>query len=287
MTSPYKELVDAYDRLQRKRREYPCGSTTVAPRPDKAPDAPVSLIFAPHPDDECVIGALALRLLRQTRTDVRVVAVTQGSNPDRQSARLAELKGACRYLGFGLIQTANHGLERVNPESRRTDPDAWKQKVTVIADILRRDRPRIIFFPHDQDWNSTHLGVHDLVIDALKSLRDFPPCFCVETEFWGQMNDPNLMVESATDEVVDLVTALSFHEGEVRRNPFHTLLPAWMQDNVRRGSELVGGQGKSAPDFIFATLYRLRLWKEGQWESVSNTAPYLASGEDPETLFVR
>ena len=36
-----------------------------------------------------------------------------------------------------------------------------------------------------------------------------------------------------------------------------------MQDNVRRGGELVGGQGGAAPDFTFATLYRLRQWQDG------------------------
>ena len=56
------------------------------------------------------------------------------------------------------------------------------------------------------------------------------------------------------------MTALSFHVGEVKRNPYHLLLPAWMQDNVRRGGELVGGQGGAAPDFSFCTLYRYRHW---------------------------
>ena len=287
MSSPYKDLVETYARLQEHRREYACGGVSPLPRPAKAPDAPVCLIFGPHPDDECVIGALALRVLRQTEMNVRVVAVTQGSNRDRQDARLEELQGACNHLGFGLIQTAPKGLEKVNPTGRQNDPSAWKQNVDIIAAVLRRERPRVIFFPHDQDWNSTHLGVHHLVTDALLSLGTDAACFCVETEYWGQMNDPNLMVESSTEEVVDLVTALSFHEGEVRRNPFHTLLPAWMQDNVRRGSELVGGQGKSAPDFIFATLYRLRFWNEGTWESVQNAGPYLAAGENPNMLFAR
>jgi hypothetical protein len=52
--------------------------------------------------------------------------------------------------------------------------------------------------------------------------------------------------------------------GEVKRNPFHLSLPAWMQDNVRRGTELVGGQGEAAPDFTFAALYRLRKWSKGR-----------------------
>jgi hypothetical protein len=86
----------------------------------------------------------------------------------------------------------------------------------------------------------------------------------VETEFWGAMATPNLMVESSSLDLGDLVAATSFHVEEVKRNPYHLLLPAWMQDNVRRGGELVGGQGAAAPDFKFATIYRLRAWENGQ-----------------------
>ena len=81
------------------------------------------------------------------------------------------------------------------------------------------------------------------------------------------MATPNLMVESSPDDLADMMTALSFHVGEVQRNPYHLLVPAWMQDNVRRGGELVGGQGGAAPDFVFCTLYRLRRWHEGRLRS--------------------
>jgi hypothetical protein len=37
-----------------------------------------------------------------------------------------------------------------------------------------------------------------------------------------------------------------------------------MQDNVRRGAEVVGGQGGLAPAFDFATLYKVSQWKDGQ-----------------------
>ncbi len=100
-------------------------------------------------------------------------------------------------------------------------------------------------------------------MDALKSL---PPEFettLIETEFWGQMPAPNLIVELSPTDLADLMAALSFHVGEVQRNPYHLRLPAWMQDNVRRGAELVGGQGGIAPDFTFATLYRVQKWENG------------------------
>ena len=89
-------------------------------------------------------------------------------------------------------------------------------------------------------------------------------CFAVETEFWGAMTDPNLMVEISSDDLADLITATTFHVGEVARNPYHVLLPAWMLDNVRRGGEVVGGQGGAAPDFTFAAIYRLRKWQQGK-----------------------
>ncbi len=131
-----------------------------------------------------------------------------------------------------------------------------------------------------------HIGTHFLVIDALKQLPAEFECFVVETEFWRAMASPNLMVESSARDVTDLVTALSFHVGEVRRNPYHLLLPAWLQDNVRRGAELVGGTGGAAPEFTFATLYRLSRWTRGRLESSSTGGRQISLKQDPAELLV-
>jgi hypothetical protein len=105
-------------------------------------------------------------------------------------------------------------------------------------------------------------------MDALGAMPGDFECLAVETEFWAPMASPNLMVESNIDDVADLVAALSLHAGEVRRNPYHLRMPAWLQDNVRRGTELIGGHGSAAPDFNFATLYRLCRWENGRLENV-------------------
>jgi hypothetical protein len=81
-----------------------------------------------------------------------------------------------------------------------------------------------------------------------------------------------------------LVSALSFHAGEVKRNPYHARLPAWMMDNVRRGSELVRGKGKRAPDFTFATIYRIQRWRNGKIQSAVDWK-VLSSNEHVEKLF--
>ncbi|MFX8262361.1 hypothetical protein ABTL46_21145, partial [Acinetobacter baumannii] len=83
----------------------------------------------------------------------------------------------------------------------------------------------------------------------------------------------------------DLVTALSFHVGEVARNPYHLSLPAWMIDNVRRGGELINKQGRAVPDYSFATLYRVRRWQNGELNEVHLKNSMLSVDEDPASLF--
>lgn len=266
--NPYENYVKSWSAALRHGKSYPLGGLAPAPRVQPRAGAPKALIFSPHPDDEVIIGGLALRLARESGWDVVNVAVTQGSNKQRQAERWGELKACCDHIGFGLLATGDNGLEGVNLRTRTEQPQAWAKSVSRIREILHNQQPRMIFFPHATDWNSTHIGTHHLVSDALTQLGPDFSVLGVETEFWGAMDDPNLMVESSEGDVIDLISALTYHVGEVRRNPYHLRLPAWMIDNVRRGGELVGGQGGGPPDFTFATLYKVRSWKAGTWHEV-------------------
>ena len=93
------------------------------------------------------------------------------------------------------------------------------------------------------------------------------------------------MVEYSPADVADLIAATSFHVGEVQRNPYHVLIPAWMMDNVRRGAELVGGQGGAAPAFLYAQLFRLRRWNGSQVEDCLPTGRYLPASSNPADFF--
>ena len=282
--NPYHRFVSELARLVREGKQLPLGGFTPAPRPGPAPGAPRALIFSPHPDDECIIGGLALRLQRESGMKVVNVAVTQGSNKARQAARWEELRAACGYLGFELVATAPGGLEKINVNTRTADPAHWRSAVETTARIIAEHEPAVAFFPHDADWNSTHIGTHHLLVDALALQPAGFTCHVVETEFWGAMATPNLMVESSVADVAEMMTALSFHVGEVQRNPYHLLVPAWMQDNVRRGGELVGGQGGAAPDFSFATLYRWRRWADGQLGFTFAGGRNLGASQNPSQL---
>lgn len=262
--TPYHKLVSDYMKLLKEGRSLPLGGFKPISRPALAPDAPKALFFSPHPDDECIVGGMAVRLLRQARMRVINVAVTLGSKKERQMGRWHELQEACKYIGFELVSAAPNGLERITPKMRQQDVAHWSACVTVIKNLLQQHQPKVILFPHDRDWNGTHIGTHHLVMDALKLMPPEFQCYLVETEFWGAMDDPNLMLEVSADDLGDMIAATTFHVGEVNRNPYHLLLPPWMMDNVRRGAEVAGGQGGAAPDFAFAILQRLRKWTNGQ-----------------------
>src|SRR5439155_11036346 len=140
-----------------------------------------------HPDDEVIIGALPLRLLRELKMNVINVAVTQGSDKTRQGERWKELRACCEHIGFGLLQTRPNGLEGINLRNRAQNPGHWAQAAARLAEILAEQQPRVIFFPHERDWNSSHIGTHHLVLDALATLGNSFACYAVETEFWGAM----------------------------------------------------------------------------------------------------
>jgi LmbE family N-acetylglucosaminyl deacetylase len=286
MTSvnPFQKFVVGSARVFRSGKKLQAGKLKTSARPKLPANAAKALIFSPHPDDECITGGLALRLGREAKWNVINVAVTLGSKSGRQAARLRELKCACASLGFSLVVPGETGLERINPETRKNQRKHWVAAVKLIAKILTEHQPRLIFLPHENDGHLTHIGVHFLVLDALKTLpKDFN-CHVVETEFWGQMAKPNLLVESSAADVADLVAALACHVGEVRRNPYHARLPAWLMDNVRR-AELVGGPGMAAPDFTFGTIYGLRHWSGGKLKSVFKGGKFLNAKQSPAGLF--
>jgi len=278
---PYTRFIADYVAALEQAEQAPCGGfASVAPPAVREDLAPVC-ILSPHPDDECIVGGLPLRWRRQGRRVVNV-AVTQGSRRDRQAERWAELRGACDFLGFECLQAQPGGLEQITPRGRDEAPQNWQRAVARIAQILQQLEPAVVVFPHAQDWNRTHIGVHALARAALAEAAW--PCHTLQSEFWGAMDNPNLMAMLSAELVADMVAALSFHVGEVARNPYHVTLPAWLQDSVRRGSELVGGQGGKAPRGHFATLYHWRRWRGKAFDSQTPRPVVLGPDEDPDRL---
>lgn len=241
----------------------PAPMSPAQPGPPATHTGPCCVLLSPHPDDECIVGALPLRLLREGGWRVVNLAITHGSKPERQLARAGELEAACAVLGFDNTLLAERGLLRISLLSRAQEPAHWAACVAAVAAHLDRLRPELLVCPHPEDAQAAHRGTHQLALDALATLPHSYTPLLAYSEYWSTMQSPNLMVEVAEDELAVLVSALMQHAGEISRNPYHLGLPAWMMDNVRRGAEQVGAPGSVAPAFRFATLYRVMRWQAG------------------------
>ena len=86
--NPYKNFVSESVRLLKEGRKFPLGAFPPAPRPQIAKDAPKALFFAPHPDDETIVGALALRIFREARMNLIDVAVECGFSSHSHLSRV-------------------------------------------------------------------------------------------------------------------------------------------------------------------------------------------------------
>lgn len=249
MQNPFVSFVDQFVQAADHAR-----NLAVSGRAEPLDSELRALLFSPHPDDECITGLLPLRLMREANVQIINVPVTFGDNPSRQKGRSEELMRACEYLGFQCLEKTPRRPAGVFQALEKED----------VVDLLRGTEPGIIFMPHAKDLHPHHIDAHNLVMDALAALPESFSCLVAETEFWGAMERPNLMIEGSVAQVADLVAATSLHTGEVARNPYHLSLPAWMIDNVRRGGELIFGLGAEVPAFSFATLYHLSRWESGQ-----------------------
>ena len=225
------------------------------------------LILSPHPDDESIIGSLPLRLMHENNAHIINVAVTLGSNKKRQKARLKELHNACELLEMDLDVLS----------------EDWPTKAKELKSLIQKYQPNLILAPHLKDHHPTHIKTGKLLEKVLKTTK--LNTLVAWTEFWGQMEKPNCLIE-VPNEILELqMKALVMHTGEIARNPYHLRLPAWMMDNVRRGGEIISNVGGEVPQMPFGVIYQLQLFKNGKLSNVKLSTPFLSALADLGQIF--
>jgi LmbE family N-acetylglucosaminyl deacetylase len=218
----------------------------------KAPRKINVLILAPHPDDECLMAPYALRLLLENKANVHAASVTLGSNSARQGERQIEFHNACQVMNF-----TSHILSL-----------EWDKKAEEVKDIIKREEINFIVSPHVHDHHPAHIKTGELARKVMKEIS-FEGIY-LESEFWGELTAPNLLIE-VTKEAFELsFEALTKHVGEVSRNPYHLRLAANLVNSVRRGAEKVATLGSSAPNFAFGVLYQAHHVQKGSLTALPN-----------------
>jgi hypothetical protein len=192
-------------------------------------------LVSPHPDDEAINGALALRLKLELGYEVFNVPFSLGSNEARKNQRLIELKNACSELGFELTNPLTTGNEK-----------------NELRKLIEIHNPSIIITSHQLDGHKTHEKCGETVLQTLIEVN-FQGSV-VFHEYWFPQKNPNLLLEIPDKNVITMIKALLHHEGEISRNPYHLRLPHTLIENSRRGSEIILGVEKESSDLLFSTI---------------------------------
>lgn len=217
------------------------------------------VICSPHPDDEAIVGLLALRLLREAGCRVTNLLFTLGSNPGRRRERFREAAASCEISGFELQLLAEpEGLAGLSPEGFQDDGKRFGLLVDQVAERFSPLQPDLVLYPHPGDGHPTHKGVSLLVIAALRrsAASGDRKILVAQTECWQQLPEPNLLVGATVEDVGRLCAAVVAHAGEVARHPYHRRQPLRMLENGFRGSEMVRGLGSEGESQTFGELYR-------------------------------
>ena len=247
-------------------------------------DAPVCLVFSPHPDDEALVGGLPLRL-RAAGWRVVNVAVTLGSRLDRRAARWQELQASCRVLGFELMAASGApgmGLEGVRTAGHAAQHANWRAAVERVINVMARYQPRVVVCPHELDGHDVHMATAQVVLQALAGVPTLSPHLLL-SEYWNTQLQPQLMLGLTDQQVGQMMLATAMHVGEVSRQPYHLTLPAWLMDSARRGAERLGGPGAASSGMAYAALYGWRRRVGPDW--VAMAPRLLPAAEDVGALF--
>ncbi len=203
-------------------------SASLADQPKKI------LILAPHPDDECLMSGFAIRAKEEYGAWVGVQPFSFGSDLKRRADRAAELKQALLHLKFDLVDSRTSGDDEL------TELD--------ILSALDWAKPDLVILPHVRDGHPTHIRCSQLGVLAVKAYvsRTQSSVHVLYSEFWQSMDAPTMVVPLSADHVIQMGEALMCHAGEVSRNPYHLTMPAFLMDQIRRGSEMASTSGSQA-----------------------------------------
>ena len=130
--NPYFSYAESFQKLTETGKQLPFGKIKPEKKTVPEKNAPVAMILSPHPDDECIVGALPIRLMREAGFRIVNCAVTLGSKVERREERLAELQSACKWIGYELEEMDVGELKKVTLESRQSQIEHWQSFVEKV-----------------------------------------------------------------------------------------------------------------------------------------------------------
>lgn len=196
----------------------------------------VTLVFAPHPDDE-VLG-VGGTIIKKARNGEKVI-VCIATKGYIYSTRKMESELANQFMGVEetvFLDFPDLELDRV-PHNELTD---------AIREVIKKYEPDEVYVPHPGDLHTDHKALTAAVLVAIRPKYKYSPklVFTYETlsetglDYQNPQNyfEPNVFVDISTT-VDDKIKALEMHESQIEEYPNSRSLQSLKALSIYRGTQ--------------------------------------------------
>lgn len=204
----------------------------------------VTLVFAPHPDDE-VLG-VGGTIIKKARNGEKVI-VCIATKGYIYSTRKKESELANQFMGVEetvFLDFTDLELDRV-PHTDLTD---------AIREVIKKYEPDEVYVPHPGDLHTDHKALTAAVLVAIRPKYKYSPelVFTYETlsetglDYQNPQNyfEPNVFVD-ISETIDDKIKALEMHESQIEEYPNSRSSQSLKALSVYRGTQ-AGMKGAEA-----------------------------------------
>ena len=188
----------------------------------KTPRNKKIIIFSPHPDDDAIgMGGTIIELVKN---DNRVLSVyitsgvsarnaVKGEMPieEKEKIRRIEAERASKVLGMH-IHFLNipyfHGLTVKN------------EHIGKVIKLLEKEKPDVVFAPHQHERHPTHRAATSIVLRALKrsDLHNLDEIWLYE--ILTPIRTPNIIITFGEEVMENKIEAIKAHESQIERRRY-------------------------------------------------------------------
>ena len=202
------------------------------------------LFFCPHPDDEAISSAALIHnMINTNNNEVICVFLRCSANgvdgsmtvEDKQKIRKQEAISCCKVLG------CNHIFLNMDDSPLEAD----EKTIPIISDLIKKEKPDIIFLPPDYDAHPTHKKTNQIITNAFGSPESNMEVEKWYYETWTPITKPNYIF-FFDDKLMDIKKkAISSYSSQLKRTDFLNSAIALNTFRGITGKELLEGFGSS------------------------------------------
>jgi len=199
----------------------------------------ISLIIAPHPDDEVLgCGGTIARLSKEGH-EIHVLIVTTAYTPDWSEEfienRKKEIANAHKILGVDKTHFLNYPTVKLDTIPKKEFTEKMSQVVLNI-------KPDMVFIPSENDLHHDHRIIHEVSLVALRPVKHVVSDILSyevlsETEWGFNTFKPNVYYD-ITETFEKKVEAMRCYKSELRKFPHPRSIEAIEALARKRGSEV-------------------------------------------------